>query len=183
MALPAGASSSYSPRFDSKAIIRSDRGVFNLSDVTFVGEPHSTVVLRLTSPAVLDPHYSFSADLSFRKCLAGEEFTSDGQCRECPPETYLLEVASSPTTCKECPPNAECFGGGALSPQPGYWRSSSTSLNFLPCYFAAACLGSPDPLTHSPQGECLNGHRGILCAQCETGFSRDPSFECRACPP
>lgn len=36
--------------------------------------------------------------------------------------------------------------------------------------------------TYVPTGECASGYNGILCADCQTGYSRSGSFECQICP-
>ena len=68
-----------------------------------------------------------------------------------------------------------------ITPKPGYWRSSATSLQFLRCYTASACVGS-SVADFNPQGQCFPGYRGILCAQCETGYVSNSNFQCAACP-
>jgi hypothetical protein len=35
---------------------------------------------------------------------------------------------------------------------------------------------------NNPQGECLEGYNGILCADCVPGYSRTGTFECSLCP-
>ena len=120
----------YTSNYNSGTGLYSSYGVFNLTDVTFFGEPGSDATLVISSPFIdgtlelADPDYSIAPTISFRSCLSGEEFTSDGQCLECSPGSYLIEAPSSPTTCLICPYNAECFGGNKVSPKPGYWRSS-----------------------------------------------------------
>lgn len=76
---------------------------------------------------------------------------------------------------------ADCFGGNRITPKPGYWRSSDSSLTFLRCYTASACTGSSLEHYH-PQGHCYKGYHGILCAQCETGYVSNSNFQCAACP-
>ena len=68
-----------------------------------------------------------------------------------------------------------------MAPNPGYWRSSNTSLQFLRCYTASACTGATLE-DYNPQGNCYPGYRGILCAQCETGYVMDSNFQCAVCP-
>ena len=126
--------SAYSPLYNIQTPLRSSLGVFNLSDVVFIGEPGSNVTLTITSPYIdeslelTEADYSLNATLSFRKCIEGEKFTSDGECVWCIEGFYLLEAPTSPRSCLKCPSNADCFGGNLIAPQPGYWRSSNTSL-------------------------------------------------------
>ena len=181
-------SSSYTPNYNAQeASPWSTSGVFNLTDITFSGEPGTQVTLILTSSfidsslALVKPNYFLKGTISFRECVSGEEFTSDGQCIECSPGFYLIQPPSSPTSCLTCPSNAHCFGGNKVSPKPGYWRSSESSLQFLRCYTPSACTGSSQG-DFNPQGHCYSGYQGILCAQCETGYSRNSNFQCAACP-
>ena len=68
-----------------------------------------------------------------------------------------------------------------IAPQPGYWRLSVSSLNFLNCYNEEACTGSSES-DFDPMGKCYSGYKGILCAQCEPGYVRDAKFQCAECP-
>ena len=178
---------SYPPKFNAGQNLWSRFGVFNLSDVTFIGEPGTEVTLIVSSSFIdgslelASSSYYAKSIISFRHCQSGEEFTSDGQCLKCSPRFYLIEAPTSPTSCLTCHPNADCFGGSTVSPKPGYWRSSQTSLQFLRCYTPSACTGS-SPDDFNPQGHCYPGYRGILCAQCETGFVANSNFQCAACP-
>ena len=67
----------YSPRFDAVNNLRSKLGVFNLTDVIFIGEPGSNVTLSLSSPYIqgdlqlADPSYNLTVLLSFRNCSSG----------------------------------------------------------------------------------------------------------------
>ena len=54
-------------------------------------------------------------------------------------------------------------------------------LKFLKCYTASACTSSSED-EFNPQGHCYSGYRGILCAQCETGYVGNSNFECAECP-
>lgn len=126
--------SQYTPRFDAGTSQWSKGGVFNLTEATFIGEPNSEVTLILQSSFIdeslelVETNYNLNIPIAFRSCESGEEFTSDGQCLECSSGSYLIEPATSPTNCLTCPINAECFGGNRITPKPGYWRPSDTSL-------------------------------------------------------
>lgn len=81
-------------------------------------------------------------------------------------------------SCKTCPTDmAICMGGANIGPKPGYWRSSNTTDNFIECQYYYACLGmiSPD---YNPVGDCATGYEGILCAECEVGYSRVYDYQC-----
>lgn len=68
-----------------------------------------------------------------------------------------------------------------ISPKPGYWRSSNSSLQFLKCYTASSCTGS-SLNDYNPQGYCFEGYKGVLCAQCEHGYVSNSNFQCAKCP-
>ena len=44
-------------------------------------------------------------------------------------------------------------------------------------------MGGEQAEPYSPQGECHPGYQGVLCAQCEAGYTRDARFQCAECPP
>lgn len=51
------------------------------------------------------------------------------------------------------------------------------------CRNEEACLGR-NPPTNDPKGDCAEGYEGILCSDCEFGYSRQGSnFLCARCPP
>ena len=93
----------------------------------------------------------------------------------------MLIAPESPTVCKACPAHAVCYGGYQISPVPGYWRSSNSSINFIQCFNRDACRGSTLTNYHA-QGRCASGYRGVLCAQCDLGYVRNGSFQCAKCP-
>ena len=74
----------YTPRYDAGNSLWSEMGVFNLTEVVFIGEPGSDVTLFISSSfidsslSLVDPNYNLSATISFRGCVSGEEYTSDG---------------------------------------------------------------------------------------------------------
>ena len=35
---------------------------------------------------------------------------------------------------------------------------------------------------YNPQGSCLAGYEGILCAECSPGYSSTGSYQCSPCP-
>lgn len=70
---------------------------------------------------------------TIRKCVAGEELTSDGRCLACPPGTFQFAEPDKPVACKECPAGADCKGKMTVYPKAGLWRSSPTSVNFMKC--------------------------------------------------
>ena len=73
------------------------------------------------------------------------------------------------------------MGGSVIGPLAGYWRPTNTSDNFLRCPNPGACLGwvAPD---WNPIGACAEGYTGVLCAECQTGYSLTGTAKCGACP-
>ena len=64
------------------------------------------------------------------------------------------------------------------APKPGYWRSNSTSEIFTPCLRTESCLGGNET---DAIGQCETGYKGILCADCQTGYSK-VGLNCTLCP-
>jgi hypothetical protein len=64
------------------------------------------------------------------------------------------------------------------APKPGYWRSGPTLETFTPCLRPESCLGGGET---DPLGTCATGYKGILCSDCEAGFSKS-GLECNVCP-
>ncbi|TNV74981.1 hypothetical protein FGO68_gene13540 [Halteria grandinella] len=125
---------------------------------------------------------SNSLDISFnlRACLIGEAMLSNGKCALCEQGTYLLQASDEPGFCRKCPSlEAECFGGSAIFPKSGYWRSSNESDNFIKCLNPIACLGG----SNSNASQCQEGYQGILFSDCALGYSKSlASFKCSNCP-
>lgn len=126
---------------------------------------------------------TFDMLIDLRECAVGEQFTDAGKCTLCPNGTsYSLVQMTEPGSCTECPSDrALCLGGTNIGPQPGYWRSSNTSSNFIQCLLPEACLGMTAP-DYNPTGECAEGYQGILCTDCQPGYSRTGDYECSLCP-
>ena len=150
---------------------------------------------------------------TFRPDTGGAEETA---CRPCPPDTSTLHEGSTdenqclcdvgfyvsphkPTDCIVC--NEESMVCGSVGtvvetimPAPGFWRSDSSSLAFIPCpYGPDACSNGIDPTIHGDMqlpdeglganttidsygdSKCMDGHEGFVCAACVQGFYRDSS--------
>ena len=123
-------------------------------------------------------------NLDLRPCIIGEEFLLTGQCSKCGLQSYLLFAPNSPTSCFNCPSSdiAVCLGGNEIYPQPGYWRSSFFTDNFILCRNDEACLGG-NPPENNLIGACHEGYQGPLCTDCALGFSRTGNnYKCSQCP-
>ncbi|CDW74640.1 UNKNOWN [Stylonychia lemnae] len=125
----------------------------------------------------------YQASIIGTKCIPGEMFAEDGSCDPCPAgKSYSLVKMTEPGQCSTCPSSkAVCNGGSNVGPQKGYWRRSNTSSTFIQCFNKGSCLGMIPP-QNNPQGSCLSGYNGILCADCIVGYSRTGTFECGKCP-
>ena len=135
----------------------------------------------LTSSSRTD--FDFRLYVSLRYCEVGEQFTSNGACSECASGTsYSLIKMTSPGNCETCPSDkALCYGGSNVGPAAGYWRKSNYTSNFIKCLNTNACLGMIAP-ENNPMGSCATGYQGILCADCQVGYSSSGDYECGECP-
>jgi len=89
---------------------------------------------------------------------------------------------TSPGDCSPCPTaKAVCNGGTNIGPKPGYWRKSNVTSIFIPCMNYDACLGMIPP-EYDPKGSCAKEYSGILCSECNPGYSRTGEFKCSQCP-
>ncbi|WIA35690.1 hypothetical protein OEZ86_004096 [Tetradesmus obliquus] len=68
---------------------------------------------------------SANATLHVRGCVPGEVAPIPDTCEPCLPGFYTLDPAAA--VCSGCPGGAECPGGAALVPLPGWWHSTATS--------------------------------------------------------
>ena len=152
------------------------------------------------------PSSSF-LNVSFRQCQLGEKLTKNFACEPCPPEKYSLQkdFQTTPTDCLQCK-NLEfsCGGGFNLTPNPGYWRYSNFSTNFMKCPQIQHCLGGivtlENPLQISNEyskifnymnkvgdtaisltGFCALGYTGILCNECDDGYGKVNFYTCLKC--
>lgn len=66
----------------------------------------------------------------------------------------------------------------STAPKPGYWRSGPTLETFTPCIRPESCLGGNQT---DPLGQCDTGYKGILCNDCDSGYSRS-GLDCNLCP-
>ena len=70
--------------------------------------------------------------------------------------------------CVPCPDGATCEGGGAPPfPLPGYFRTDTSSVEFLRCQPESACKGGTDS-----EAQCADGYTGVPCSACEVGYYR-----------
>ena len=108
---------------------------------------------------------------------------TNGECQECAAGNfYSLVKMNTPEQCEKCPAEkAVCMGGSSIGPKKGYWRANNYTQNIIQCLNSDACLGMVPP-DNNPEGTCATGYQGILCADCQHGYSRGDSFSCQKCP-
>ncbi|CDW84862.1 UNKNOWN [Stylonychia lemnae] len=188
--------SKYSPIIEGSTDFIATGGIAVIQDINIVGTPGSSYQMIVTTDGIdlnkkankeqLAKTNKNQIDLDIvidlRDCLIGEQFTNAGKCVQCQ-DGYSLAQQYEPGVCTQCPSQrAVCLGGASIGPQPGYWRKNNKSETFITCLYQYACLGMIAP-NYNPIGECSFGYQGILCADCQVGFSRSNDYECALCPP
>lgn len=99
---------------------------------------------------------------------------------------------TSAPACAACVEGGDCGSDGLLLAQEGWWREAPTETTFLKCR-GGFCVAEAPPeasLAAVPSrrrralegvGNCAEGHEGVLCAQCVTGWSMQGG-QCVSCP-
>ena len=121
--------------------------------------------------------------VSLRSWALGESFSTTGAWIECKgPDYYSISTQSEPGSCKNCQTlRMYCYGGSNIGPKPGFWRSSNTTDNFIGWLYTGAWIGYVAP-SNNNLGEWFTGYQGILCADCQVGFSRTTNYKWSRCP-
>ncbi|CDW86060.1 UNKNOWN [Stylonychia lemnae] len=153
----------------------SKNGLYILDDISLIAAPGESYKFSIVSEGIdlnkpansqilqsdstNQTNIDFQLFVNLRECIPGEI------CSPCPAgKSYSLVKMTEPGQCSTCPSSkAICNGGSNIGPQKGYWRGMI-------------------PPQNNPQGSCLQGYRGILCADCNVGYSRTGTFECGKCP-
>lgn len=123
-----------------------------------------------------------------RSCLVA---TDDARliCRQCPADTYTLQVAAmrggaleEEVRCRPCPYGASCSrGGNMVEVRYNFWggleNGTQLATNFVPCPPGYCC-----PFATCPWEQPCNGRRaGPLCGECQPGYTE--AFNTVACRP
>jgi hypothetical protein len=154
-------------------------GVSFISDGIDVDLPANEEILVTTGEEQID----VGIELGLRSCQTGEYFTTAGKCTSCAGIGFTLEPQDEPGQCEACPTEyAICFHGIYVGPKKGYWRRSADTENFLQCLNEDACLPISPSNDYSATGECAEGYQGVLCADCQVGYSRTGTYVCSVCP-
>ncbi|CDW73082.1 UNKNOWN [Stylonychia lemnae] len=183
----------YPPILEGTSIFDVVGGIAVISGIIAVGAPGTSYKLVFSSDGIdlskdsnkivfkQGGNLEFNIEINLRECEVGEQFTVVGKCQLCQ-GSYSLTQMTEPGSCEVCPKEkAKCLGGAKIGPLPGYWRRNNKSNSFTQCLYELACLGMIPP-KNNILGECLKGYQGILCADCEVGFSRDNDYQCSLCP-
>ena len=129
-------------------------GVFTFEQLKITIKPDSTANITV-SISDLD---AFGNDISFlrkppvfvveaRRCVEGEQYTSNLECIECPSQFYRYDACEEECPCYDCLSEfMYCHGGNKTSPKPGFWRSNPIKNNFEPCFRPESCLGGKEEL-------------------------------------
>ena len=196
----------YTPTLTGTTTQTAKNGVFKFSDITFTAKPgesyskldvnyfiglsFSTTGIDSTKPSnsaylasTSTTSTALAVTISLRSWVAGESYTTTGAWIQCKgPDYYSLSTQNTPGNCLSWQKSKMyCYGGSNVGPQPGFWRSSTTSDNFISWLYSAAWLGYVSP-SNNNLGEWYTGYQGILCADCVVGFSRTGSYEWAKCP-
>jgi hypothetical protein len=159
-------------------------------------------------PCAPGTYASGMGEVACRACAASDVSLAAAQvCLTCPPASrpltesicmcesnfYGLFNNTNNGTCTACPDNAVCQSGHVV-PGPGYWHSSSTSIDIQDCPQGEACdydgrtdvlvamaLNGTDEATLRA-AQCYEAYMGPLCAMCAPGFGRDTDLKCGECP-
>eukprot|EP00347_Sterkiella_histriomuscorum_P017660 403348489 len=174
-------------------------GTFEIVNLQFTGTPGQNYKIQLftdgidmTKPSnklylqemkAKTNDITFDLKMELRECQIGEQFADSGQCNQCSNRTeYSLVKQNSPGTCKSCPTDkAVCLGGSDIGPKPSFWRKNNYTDTFIQCLRVQSCLGMVYP-EKNPMGSCQYGYRGVMCADCISGYSREKEFACQQCP-
>ena len=148
------------------------QGVFSISSFLPAGLPGSSHQFLASTSSIPSgvandkSVYSGTAmiEIYLRNCTYGEKYSTTS-CIPCPPGSFLIEPDYS---CIVCPDGANCPGGNAIFPMPGYWRSTNLSQIIYPCAVAGACLGSTTATDYS--GTCSTGYYGVVCNSGIAGY-------------
>eukprot|EP00803_Ostreobium_quekettii_P003269 evm.model.scf_1309.1 EVM.evm.TU.scf_1309.1 scf_1309:6013-11281(-) len=166
-----------------------------LSSIRLQATVNQTHTLTLMFQPEMLP--SVDIEVLVRACLPGEVVMEDGsRCFECPEGHYSFDPS---LPCDPCPEDALCKPS-VITPEEGYWHSTSKSTQMHVCIFEEACkyagrraaldLQAKD--AHSAGGilmytdrkacrQCKTGHRGVLCGACDDGYGMVRSGQCIKC--
>ncbi|GAB5359384.1 hypothetical protein AAMO2058_000539300 [Amorphochlora amoebiformis] len=147
----------------------------------YAPDPRSTHCLPCTSSEVPN-----NDGTSCYACPSHSTRSDAIRC-ECKPNYFFIQAdtlaprldpSGLQTECIECPKGGICNGSADVfvQPQKGYWHDKwSSSLKFIECR-NHACTGGH-------RETCEEGYRddGVLCSECDTGWSRTGTYECAQC--
>ena len=97
----------------------------------------------------------------------------------------FYQVRDGDKECKLCPEGTICPTGSTLATLrllPGKWRASPNATMILDCQRKEHCVGGLTTKSID-EGNCLEGHSGVLCAVCKEGWKSSVFEEgnCEVC--
>lgn len=172
-------------------------GVVIVEDLVLTGTPNQEYSVSFSSDGIKtdlpanqeimistnSTNIDIDIELGLRGCQVGEYFTTAGKCLACEGIGFTLKAQEEPGQCEPCPEEyAKCYHGVYVGPKRGYWRRDNQTSNFLQCLNPDACLPIDPSNNYSAVGECASGYYGVLCSNCEPGYSRTGDYACSPCP-
>jgi hypothetical protein len=113
-------------------------------------------------------------NVSFRPCKTGEILLNN-ECEPCAKGYYSFNTEDK--LCQKCFSNIICNGKNNTAVYPGFWRSSSTSLEIYQCPKQDSCIGGID-------SKCKLGYKGKMCNECNRNapdgnvYGKSGAFTC-----
>lgn len=147
----------------SENIVQSDEGIAKFPKINLLGEIGTQFNFQITGPSISKSETS--STISIEGCPVGYQFNVD-RCILC--EDGYFSVNGS--VCTNCPSGASC-SSGILLPKDNFWKYDLTSTSVHRCLFGMC----------EENGKCKSHHTGVLCAECEDGYSIYQN-RCVKCP-
>lgn len=144
-------------------LLYSHRGKYTADRLIITGLPLHSIRIKAT----MDTVSSFAFLVNLRDCRMGEYYEAS-QCHICSNNMYSFAPA---IPCKLCPVEALCTAGFHMSLRSGYWRGSLYTDQIHECIVPEVCAGGLE-------SGCLEGYRGVLCCQCQTGYVKVTQLRC-----
>ena len=159
------------------ATLQADDSVHFISNAVSEGYAGSTIAAYGNSTLLLPLRGQLTkcnagVHLGWLTCRVGE-MRQISMCVCCPKHTYSFTNAS----CEPCPRNGNCTGGSFVEPLPGYWSSTTTSVQMHRCpLYTTACNYT------GPDLQCNEGYTGPLRGTCTLPqFGMLSPFRCVKC--
>lgn len=144
-------------------------------------KPGSTVLATVESTIPSLKHESIDVAFRIRSCETNE-YEYNYECIMCPVGSFLAPRQDGGTQCVNCHSSMICRKPGnelaTLELKAGYFRTTHTSREIYNCRHKAAC---PEGDAVGTPQSCRVGHRGLLCAACDSGYFMNINARCTTC--